>query len=52
LISAVLQYPAYVGIGIDESTAIIVKGGNIEVMGKSSVLILDARNSRNNFFEK
>jgi cyanophycinase len=44
LISAVLDRPRLVGVGIDEKTAIIVTGGRrFEVMGESSVLVIDAR---------
>jgi cyanophycinase len=43
LISAVLDHPELVGIGIDETTAILVTGRTIEVLGKSSVVVIDAR---------
>ena len=43
LISAVLDRPALVGVGIDEGTAVIVKDGALEIVGKSSVVIVDAR---------
>jgi cyanophycinase len=43
LISAVLDHPSLVGIGIDETTAIFVTGRSFEVLGKSSVLVIDAR---------
>jgi cyanophycinase len=43
LISAVLDHPTLIGIGIDETTAIYVTGRSFEVLGKSSVLVLDAR---------
>ena len=43
LISAVLDRPSLVGVGIDEGTAVIVTGSNLEVVGKSSVVIIDAR---------
>ncbi|MBK7605553.1 MAG: cyanophycinase [Saprospiraceae bacterium] len=39
LLSAILQYPDMQGIGIDESTAILVDGGNVEVVGLSQVLV-------------
>jgi cyanophycinase len=42
LISVVLEHPDLLGIGIDESTAIIVAGGRFEVLGKSCVIVLDA----------
>lgn len=37
------KYPQYLGIGIDESTAIIVTGSTAEVMGKSKVGFYDYR---------
>jgi cyanophycinase len=43
LISAVMDRPALVGIGIDEGTAVLVKGGSFDVIGKSSVVVIDAR---------
>lgn len=44
LISAVLDHPELVGIGVDESTAAIIgPDGNVEALGKSSVVIIDAR---------
>lgn len=44
LISAVLDRPALIGIGIDESTGIVVKADqSFEVIGAASVMIVDAR---------
>jgi cyanophycinase len=44
LISAVLDHPDAVGVGIDETTAVFVTGGRrFEVLGKSSVVVVDAR---------
>lgn len=44
LVSAVLDHPEAVGVGIDESTAVFVSGGRrFEVLGKSSVVVVDAR---------
>lgn len=41
---AVAEYPDLVGVGIDESTAVIVSGGrSFEVIGDSRVVIVDAR---------
>ena len=40
LISAVIEHPEMTGIGIDESTAILVNGKSIEVVGASQVLVL------------
>ena len=37
------NHPGLLGIGIDESTAIIVKGDNFEVAGKSYVVIYDGK---------
>ena len=43
LVSAVLDHPALVGIGIDETTAIFVTGRSFEVLGKNSVVVIDGR---------
>ncbi len=43
LLSAVLDHPEDVGIGIDECTAIIVQGRSFEVIGRSNVVVIDAR---------
>jgi cyanophycinase len=44
LISLVLEHPQLVGIGIDEKTAIVVAPDHsFEVVGKSSVVVYDAR---------
>lgn len=40
LISAVIEFPDMIGIGIDESTAILVKGDSAEVVGESQVIVL------------
>ena len=46
LISAVLERPSLVGVGIDESTAIEVQpGGRWKVLGESQVIIYDARDA-------
>jgi cyanophycinase len=39
LITAVIEHPDMTCIGIDESTAILVNGKNIEVLGDSQVLV-------------
>ncbi|HJZ54157.1 MAG TPA: cyanophycinase [Gemmataceae bacterium] len=36
-------YPQYLGIGIDEATAIVVSGSTAEVIGKSKVAFYDTR---------
>jgi cyanophycinase len=38
----VLEHPTLVGVGIDERTAAIVSGPRFEVIGESSVLVVDA----------
>lgn len=44
LLSAVLERPDLVGVGIDESTAVLVRpDGRWEIMGESSVQVIDAR---------
>ncbi len=40
LISAVIEHPDLEGIGIDESTAIFVRGGTAEVVGSSQVVVI------------
>ena len=45
LLSAVLDHPDLVGIGIDESTGVVVRGGGFDVIGKSSVVVIDARHA-------
>jgi cyanophycinase len=46
LLSAVLDHPDKVGVGIDESTAVVVTGSSFEVIGKSSVVVIDARQAQ------
>ncbi len=47
LVSAVLDYPLLVGVGIDEETALVVKPDGLwEVMGNGHVKIYDARLAR------
>ena len=46
LISAVMDRPALVGIGIDEGTAVVLKGAVFEVLGRSSVVVVDARGAQ------
>ena len=43
LVTAVLENPATTGIGIDEATALIVKGKHAEVTGTSQVLVFRNR---------
>jgi cyanophycinase len=47
LLSAVLERPALIGLGIDEGTAVEVDpDGTWRVLGRSSVMIIDARHAR------
>jgi cyanophycinase len=39
LISAIIEFPEMTGIGIDESTSILIKGNDAEVVGVSQVLV-------------
>jgi cyanophycinase len=39
LLSAVIEHPETTGIGIDESTAILIQGNKAEIVGDSQVLI-------------
>ncbi|MBD2041484.1 cyanophycinase [Microcoleus sp. FACHB-672] len=41
LISALVQQPAVLGLGIDENTAIIVNGDEFEVVGEGAVTVID-----------
>ena len=43
---AVLDYPQLVGIGIDEVTAVIVRGKEFEVIGDGNVTVVDARKAK------
>jgi cyanophycinase len=46
LVSAVLDRPTLVGVGIDEATAVIFRGTEMEVVGKSAVVVVDARRAK------
>jgi cyanophycinase len=46
LISAVIDHPTLVGVGIDEGTAVVVQGMQIEVVGKSAVIVIDPRGAK------
>jgi len=46
LISVVIDHPTLVGVGIDEGTAVVVRGSQIEVVGKSAVLVIDPRGAK------
>jgi cyanophycinase len=46
LLSAVLDNPKELGIGIDERTAIVVRGRSFEVVGESGALVIDANSAK------
>lgn len=46
LLSAVLERPNLVGVGIDEATAVIVRDGKFEAVGRSNVVVFDARKAK------
>ncbi len=52
LLSAVAQQPVVLGFGIDENTAIVVKGSEIEVVGDGAVTVVDVANLTHNNVEK
>lgn len=41
LLTAAIEFPSMKGIGIDESTAIVVKNGTAEVIGNSQVIVIE-----------
>jgi len=46
LLEAVLDRPGLIGVGIDERTAVFFHGKSFEVVGDSSVIVLDARKAK------
>ena len=47
LLSVVLENPALLGVGVDEETAIWVRpDGTLQVLGRSGVMVFDAKGSR------
>lgn len=46
LLSAVLDHPTLVGVGVDEATAVIVRGSQLEAVGRSAVVVFDARDAK------
>ena len=47
LIAVVLEHPALVGVGIEESTAVLVRpDGKYEVLGEGQVIVYDARRAK------
>ena len=47
LIPVIEKYPTHLGVGIDESTAIIVEGHQFKVWGNSYVMVYDAKDWAN-----
>lgn len=43
LLSLVMEHPDQLGLGIDEETAVVVKGGSFRVAGNRRVLVFDPR---------
>jgi cyanophycinase len=43
MLSAIAKYPDRLGLGIDEDTALVIKGSECEVLGGGSVFVFDAR---------
>ncbi len=43
LLSAVMDHPTLVGVGIDESTGVVVSGNAFEVIGIGQVVVIDGR---------
>ena len=48
LLTAIAHYPQDLGIGIDEQTAIVVRGSEFKVLGKGVVTIMDGSQMRHN----
>jgi cyanophycinase len=47
LISVVLEHPRRIGVGIDESTALLVRPGQPwQIVGASAAIVFDARDAR------
>lgn len=40
LLSALVEFPDHIGIGVDESTALIVRNKEIEITGESEVIVI------------
>ena len=43
LIAIMREHPDLIGVGIDEGTAVIVSGGELEVVGRGTIVIVQAR---------
>jgi cyanophycinase len=45
LLSAGLDHPDLLGVGIDEGPAVVVTGDRFEAIGRSNVVVIDARHA-------
>ena len=53
LLTAIIEYPEITGVGIDESTAILVSGNTMEVVGESQVIVFkNPKKSKTTFNDK
>lgn len=52
LISALVQQQAILGLGIDEDTAVIVEGNQLEVVGQGSVTVVDETAATHNNLDR
>jgi cyanophycinase len=52
LMTAVIDHPTLIGVGVSEGTAALVDGETIAVMGRSHVLLYDARGATVNAADK
>ena len=43
LLGAVMDHPTRIGVGLGESTAIVIRDGRFKVVGDGSVVVIDAR---------
>jgi len=46
LVAAVTRHPSHLGIGIDEDTAVLVRSGRFDVLGRGGVVTVDASGER------
>lgn len=51
LLAALVLQPAVLGLGIDEDTAIVVKGDEFEVVGQGSITVVDETSATHNNLE-
>ncbi len=48
LFSVMMEYPDHLGLGIDEATALVVKGGKATVLGEHGVMVFEPKGMRLN----